>query len=123
MSETNRIEYKQKLNESLEKEVIAFLNYRDSGQVGDKDGGQVGGTIGGAMDGAIDEIIVELTDRQKEVLKIISDNSKVSIRTIAGKLGINDSAAQKHVDKLKEKGVIERVGGTRGYWIIKTKNQ
>ena len=54
-------------------------------------------------------------------MKIISVNSKVSIRTIAGKLGINDSAAQQHVDKLKEKGVIKRVGGTRGYWIIKTK--
>lgn len=78
---------------------------------GVKDGGQVGGAIGGTIGGTIDEIIVDLTDRQKEVLKIISDNSKVSIRTIAGKLGINDSAAQQHVDKLKEKGVIERVGG------------
>ena len=33
MSETNRIEYKQKLNDSLEKEVIAFLNYREGGQL------------------------------------------------------------------------------------------
>lgn len=27
MTETNRIEYKQQLTDSLEKEVIAFLNY------------------------------------------------------------------------------------------------
>jgi len=107
------------LRMTFPKAIVDYSGVKDGGHVG----GQVGGAIGGAIGGTIDEIIVDLTDRQKEVLKIISDNSKVSIRTIAGKLGINDSAAQQHVDKLKEKGVIERVGGTRGYWIIKTKNQ
>jgi hypothetical protein len=53
MSETNRIEYKQKLNESLEKEVIAFLNYREGGQNGVQDCAQVGGAIGGAIGGII----------------------------------------------------------------------
>ena len=31
MSESNRIEYKQQLTDSLEKEVVAFLNYLDGG--------------------------------------------------------------------------------------------
>jgi|GEM_PF-2533202 len=31
MTETNRIEFKQELNESLEKGIIAFLNYKDGG--------------------------------------------------------------------------------------------
>ncbi len=31
MTESNRIEYKRELTASLEKEVIAFLNYRDGG--------------------------------------------------------------------------------------------
>lgn len=33
MTETNRIEYKQQLTEGLEKEVIAFLNYREGGVI------------------------------------------------------------------------------------------
>ncbi|MES2139986.1 MAG: RNA-binding domain-containing protein [Bacteroidota bacterium] len=33
MSETNRIEYKQELTDSLEKEVIAFLNYHEGGVI------------------------------------------------------------------------------------------
>ena len=35
MSETNRIEYKQELNNELdiEKEVIAFLNYHEGGVI------------------------------------------------------------------------------------------
>ena len=39
--ETNRIEYKQELTDDLEKEVVAFLNYKDGGfiYIGiDKDG-------------------------------------------------------------------------------------
>ncbi len=31
MNESNRIEFKRELNESLEKEVVAFLNYKDGG--------------------------------------------------------------------------------------------
>jgi predicted HTH transcriptional regulator len=31
LPESNRIEYKRELTDSLEKEVIAFLNYRDGG--------------------------------------------------------------------------------------------
>ena len=31
MPETNRIEYKRELSDGLEKEVIAFLNYREGG--------------------------------------------------------------------------------------------
>jgi ATP-dependent DNA helicase RecG len=31
MQESNRIEFKRELTDALEKEVIAFLNYRDGG--------------------------------------------------------------------------------------------
>ncbi len=33
MSESNRIEYKLELTDSLEKEVVAFLNYREGGVI------------------------------------------------------------------------------------------
>ena len=86
-------------------------------------GGAIGGIMGGTMGGTIDEMMGTLTDRQKEVLKIISNDNKLSIRIIARKLGVNISAVQEHVDKLKEKGVIERVGGTRGHWNVKLISQ
>jgi len=45
MPESNHIEYKLKLSDSLEKEVVAFLNYREGGvlYVGVDDGGQTAG--------------------------------------------------------------------------------
>ena len=75
----------------------------------DKNGGQTGGQIGGQ---------IELTKRQKDVLKIIKDDNHISRNSISIKLGINESAVQKHLTTLKNKGALVRIGGTRGYWKI-----
>ncbi|MBU3714998.1 MAG: winged helix-turn-helix transcriptional regulator [Ferruginibacter sp.] len=73
-------------------------------------GGQVGGQAGNKL--------ITLTTRQGEVLKLIKSNPKISRKGIAQKLGINESAVQKHTDALKKKFVIEREGETTGRWII-----
>ena len=82
----------------------------------------IGGAIGGAISGSIGDSmggpINDLTDRQKEILELIIENNKISYRAIAQKVGINASAVLKHLNTLKEKGIIARVGGTRGYWKI-----
>jgi ATP-dependent DNA helicase RecG len=56
-----------------------------------------------------------LTERQKEVIK---QDNKISYRAIAQQLNINESAVLKHIEILKDKGFIERIGGTRGYWKV-----
>ena len=85
-------------------------------------GGQIGGQIGGQMGGAI-EIegqVLELTQRQNEVLDILKQDSKISRLALAKQMEISESAISKHLEILKEKGYIERIGGTRGFWKIKT---
>ena len=85
------------------------------------------GAIGGAIDhlsGAIEDLggaieANQLTERQQEILVLIRRNPKVSYRSLAEQLGINQSALQKHLNHLKDAGWLERVGGTRGYWVIK----
>ncbi|MEP2772921.1 MAG: winged helix-turn-helix transcriptional regulator [Fulvivirga sp.] len=80
-----------------------------------KDGGVIGGVIGGAIEG--------LADRQLEVLELIHEDNKISYRGIAKRLDINESAVGKHIDALKEKGVLKREGGTRGFWKIINPNK
>ena len=80
------------------------------------EGGAIGGEIedlGGAIEAK------QLTERQQEILVLIQCNPKVSYRSLAEQLGINQSALQKHLNHLKDAGWLERVGGTRGYWVIK----
>jgi len=72
-------------------------------------GGSIGSSIGGSMN---------LTKRQKEILVLLEKDTKLSYRSIANKLNINNSAAQKHLNNLKEKGILTRIGGTRGYWKV-----
>ncbi len=78
----------------------------------------IGSAIGGAIGGAINKDL-NLTDRQKEVLLKLHLNPKTSYRKMAEELEISQSAVLKHVELLKEKGYLERIGGTRGYWKIK----
>lgn len=80
------------------------------------EGGAIGGEIedlGGAIEAK------QLTERQQEILVLIQRNPKVSYRSLAEQLGINQSALQKHLNHLKDAGWLERIGGTRGYWAIK----
>lgn len=76
----------------------------------EKNGGSIGGSISGS---------IKITDRQKEIVEIIKADNEISYRAIAKKLKINDSAVKKHLNVLKEKSVLKRVGGTRGHWEVK----
>jgi len=59
-----------------------------------------------------------LTERQQEILKLIKENKANSRRMIAQLLHINESTVKEHFDALKNKGVITRIGGTRGHWEV-----
>jgi len=69
----------------------------------------IGGSIGGQ---------IHLSDRQKDILDLIRRDNKISYRKIASIFDIADSAVKKHLNTLKEKGLLKRVGGTRGYWEV-----
>ena len=54
-----------------------------------------------------------------EILELITENPKIKRSELSDKLGINPSAIQRLIQKLKKEGVIERIGGDKGgYWKI-----
>jgi predicted HTH transcriptional regulator len=54
-----------------------------------------------------------------EVLQLIKENPKITRSQLSDKLAINPSAIQRHIQKLKTEGIIERIGGDKGgYWKI-----
>jgi len=86
---------------------------QNDGSPGGLNGGPIGGLISGSIGG-----LIELTDRQLEVLSLIHENNKITKVGIAAKLNINVSAVLKHLLILKQKGVLKRIGGTRGHWQV-----
>ncbi len=53
------------------------------------------------------------------ILQLIKENPVVSRKELSSKLKINESAVQKHLENLKKKGLLRRIGADRGgYWEV-----
>jgi Fic family protein len=63
-----------------------------------------------------------LTENQMMIVQMMKDNSKVSAKLLAEEVGISVRKIEENIAKLKKLGVIERIGGTRGHWEVKDKN-
>jgi len=67
----------------------------------------------------IEKLGVELNKNQLKMLELIDVNNKITIIEMAKKLSISDTAIENNVKKLKEKGIITRVGSDKtGSWKI-----
>ncbi|MEA1985274.1 MAG: winged helix-turn-helix transcriptional regulator, partial [Euryarchaeota archaeon] len=63
----------------------------------------------------------ELSEKQQNILTLIQKNPTISRKELSATLNINQSAIQKHIDKLKEMGLLGRVGAARGgHWEVMT---
>jgi len=62
----------------------------------------------------------KLTPREAEIILLIKNENSISRKRIAQKLGVGTTTVYRCIESLKDKGIIERIGGDRGgYWKIK----
>lgn len=62
---------------------------------------------------------VNLNKTENEILNLIIKNNNITHIEIANVLKITDKTAKRNTKKLKEKGIIERIGSDKtGYWKI-----
>lgn len=68
-------------------------------------------------------LVEGLVESQREIVKLIADNPKISKKAMSDIIGISTTGIDKSINSLKEKGIIKRVGGDKsGYWeLIKGK--
>jgi ATP-dependent DNA helicase RecG len=53
----------------------------------------------------------------EKIIRLIKENLSISAREIADKVGLLSRTVEKHLSKLKEKGVLKRVGPDKGgHW-------
>lgn len=56
-------------------------------------------------------------ETSEAILKLISENPKITTMQMASQIGINRSAISKHIKRMQEEGKIIRIGSTKGgYW-------
>ena len=62
----------------------------------------------------------KVTDNQHAIMRLISENKNISANEISGIIGISKRKVLQNTLKLKEKGLLERVGNNKtGYWKVK----
>jgi ATP-dependent DNA helicase RecG len=60
-----------------------------------------------------------LSQNEKEILMIIRNNPRISISHLSLRVGINIRNIKNNLEKLKNKGLIERIGKPKGgFWKI-----
>jgi len=69
------------------------------------------------------EQVIITNQTQDRIINILEAKPNCSIRELSKIIEINKSAIQKHLDKLRTKGYIERKGGTKGLWLVNLRKQ
>lgn len=60
----------------------------------------------------------ELPQEQRKICEMLLQDPHVSIRSLAERLGVRKNTVDKQLAALKAKGVVVRLGGTRGTWRV-----
>ena len=63
--------------------------------------------------------IEDLPEEQRRICEILIENPKSAIRKIASTLDVRPRTVEKQIAALKAKGILDRRGGTRGFWEVK----
>ena len=64
-------------------------------------------------------VTIKLTETEKKILQIITNNPNVTQKEIAEELNVTTVTVKRNIKKLKEKGIIDRVGANKnGYWKV-----
>ncbi len=91
--ENELVEYKEKLTDSFEKEIVGS-EPKSKGKVREKSKGKI--------------------------LELIAENPQITIPKIAETIGLSIAGVEKNIRQLKQEGIISRTSTTKsGEWIVK----
>lgn len=66
------------------------------------------------------KVAANLNITQNRIVEIMRDNPQITISELSKIIGMSNSGIKKNIAKLKEDGVIERVGSDKsGSWKVK----
>lgn len=58
-----------------------------------------------------------MSERQSKMLELMAENNTISAKQLAELLNTTDRTIEREIKKLKESGMIERIGADRGgFW-------
>lgn len=66
-----------------------------------------------------DRVSGYIADKELKIIRLIEENARITHNEMANKLGVSEKTVRRSTQKLKEKGIIRRVGADKnGFWEI-----
>ena len=66
-----------------------------------------------------DRVTDRVTDNQKKIMALITEDSRISTSLLAEKVGISQRKIKENLKKLKDSGMVERQGSEKkGHWLV-----
>jgi ATP-dependent DNA helicase RecG len=53
-----------------------------------------------------------------KIIKLVENDSKISYTMLAESIGVSNATIKREIKKLKDIGIIKRIGSTRGHWEV-----
>ena len=73
----------------------------------------------GMSEGLSERLSKELSESAYSIFLMIVSDNHINRKVLAEKTGISTTAVQKHLNKLKDLGVLKRIGSAKyGHWVI-----
>ena len=121
-TETYRVERTTSTGDmdKFQEAICAFSN-DNGGNIGGKNGGENGGENEGNVP------VIELTERQRVILELISIDSTLSAKALSEKMSekmsekssVNERTIERDIAKLKKLDYLRRIGGRKdGHWEV-----
>ena len=85
------------------------------GNKSDKKPEELGNRLGNRLGNQLGN---RLGETKEKILSEMRLNPDVSGNQLAEILGISTTAVEKNIKQLREEGIINRIGGTRGHWEV-----
>ena len=92
----------------------------DVGNVGNHDGNPAAnvGNHDGNVGNNVGNTKIQLNETEEKVLELVIEDQSLSAQRISEILGVGKRQTERTLKSLREKGLIFREGGTRGFWKI-----
>ena len=66
-----------------------------------------------------DKVLKNLSENQRKILQLVSENNTVSMSEMANKIGISKRKVLDNINKLKANKLIARIGSNKtGHWKV-----
>ena len=108
---------KENGNQPAEFNVNLIMAFKVEVKVSQSYTNENGGKTGGKNEGNVP--VIELTERQRVILELISNDSTLSAKALSEKNSVNERTIERDIAKLKKLDYLRRIGGRKdGHWEV-----